>query len=551
MALADVLDFDPRWIVHRDAHYVVVDKPAGMLSIEREAGGESALVTRLSRHLGLAEPLAVLSRLDAETSGLIAFPLSEAARAAMARATEAHALDKRYVAAVELGPRARVPSGRMEDGLVERDGRVEVWPRGRGDKVAVAHARPLEQRGTRALVEVRLETGRTHQIRVQLAHRGAPIGGDSLYGTVPGPRLLLAATSITLPHPERGSLSLAVPVPASFERWAHGGLEPEAWLGAALPVARERRHGLARAREGADATTAFRLFSEEGDGFAGLAIDVYGEHLVVHLHDPALGEDRILEQLGSLGARGIYVKRRPRMARDLAATDVADLAPPAPVRGEPAPDELIVREHGMPFLVRLGDGLSTGLFLDQRENRGRVRAMSSGKRVLNLFAYTCGFTVAAVVGGAAETLSIDASQRALDRGRANLALSGFAGAEHRLVSDDAFDALARLRKRGERFDLVCVDPPTFSTTKRSRWTSGKDWARLAEAVLGVLAEGGAMIATSNDRRMTQGAFRKHVRDGSTRAGVPLERLVDLAPPLDFRAGPGENPLLKGLLAVRG
>ncbi len=551
MLRAPALDLDPRWIVHRDAHYVVVDKPAGMLSIEREQGGQSALVTRLVRHLGLSAPLAVLSRLDAETSGLIAFPLSDAARTAMSRATEAHALDKRYVAAVELAPGRRVPAGRMEDVLVERDGHVEVTPASRGGKAAIAHATLIERRQARALLEVRLETGRTHQIRVQLASRGAPIAGDPLYGAVPGPRLLLAATAITLPHPERGALTLRAPVPPSFAAWLHGALDPETWLATALPVAAERRHALLRAKDDADATTAFRLFSEEGDGVAGIAVDVYGEHLVVQLHDPALEESRILEQLASLDARGIYVKRRPRAARDLASVDVSELAPPAPVRGEPAPDELIVREHGMPFLVRLGDGLSTGLFLDQRENRARLRAMSAGKRVLNLFAYTCGFTVAAALGGAHETLSVDASQRALDRGRANLALSSLAGAAHRLIVDDAFDALARLRKRGERFDLVCVDPPTFSTTKRSRWTSGKDWARLAEAVLAVVGEGGSVIATSNDRRMTQGAFRKYLRDGATQAGVPLERLVDLAPPLDFRAGPGENPLLKGLLAVRG
>jgi len=544
-------DFDPRWIVHRDAHYVVVDKPAGMLSIEREQGGQSALVTRLAHHLGLSAPLAVLSRLDAETSGLIAFPLSEAARTAMSRATEAHALDKRYVAAVELAPGRRVPAGRMEDVLVERDGRVEVAPASRGGKAAVAHATLIERRQARALVEVRLETGRTHQIRVQLASRGAPIAGDSVYGAVPGPRLLLAATAITLPHPERGAFTLRASVPPSFASWLHGALDPETWLATALPVATERRHALLRAQDGTEATTAFRLFSEEGDGVSGLAVDVYGEHLVVQLHDPVLEESRILDQLAHLGARGIYVKRRPRAARDLASVDVSELAPPAPVRGEPAQGELIVREHGMPFLVRLGDGLSTGLFLEPREDRARVPALAAGKRVLNLFAYTCGFTVAAALGGARETLSVDASQRALDRGRANLALSGFEGAAHRLTADDAFDVLARLRKRTERFDLVCVDPPTFSTTKRSRWTSGKDWARLAEAVLSVVAEGGSVIATSNDRRMTQGTFRKHLRDGAAQAGVPLGRLVDLAPPLDFRAGPGESPPLKGLLVERG
>lgn len=543
--------FDPSWIVHRDAHYVVVDKPAGMLSIEREPGGVSSLVTRLTQHLGLARPLAVMSRLDQETSGIVAFPLSDEAQRAMARATEARELDKRYVAGVVLMRGAPAPEGPMEDELVEQDGRVTV-ARGKGGKRALACARLLRVAGPRALVEVALETGRTHQIRVQLAHRGAPIAGDTLYGGTLAPRLLLASTSITLPHPARGTLTVTRARPALFDRWVDGSLGAlEAWH-AALPVALERRAGLVAAslREPSRATTAFRLFSEGGDGVPGLAVDAYGEHLVVHLHDCELSEEAILDGLGALGARGLYLKRRPKKAQDLSKRDLESHAPSAAARGEPAPDPLVVREHGVPYAVRLGDGMSTGLFLDQRENRRRVRERAAGKRVLNLFSYTCAFTVAAAVGGASGTVSIDASVRALERGRANLALSGLDGAAHRFVAGDVFEQLVRLAKRGEKFDLVCVDPPTFSTTKRSRWTSGKDWVALFAKVLAVLDERGAVLATSNDRRMVQGAFRAHARAGAAQAAIPLARLVDLPAPLDFRSGPGEGPLLKALWLER-
>ncbi len=548
--------FDPRWIVHHDAHYVVVDKPAGMLSIEREAGGQGALVTRLAAHLGLTRPLAVLSRLDQETSGLIAFPLSEAAQRAMAAAGEGRALEKRYVAAVTLGAKVRAPSGRMEDLLVERDGLVSV-ARGRDGKLAIAHARATQTLERRALIEVKLETGRTHQIRVQLAHRSASIAGDPLYGGARAPRLMLASIGITLPHPERGTITITRPAPELFSRWVEGRLTAEDAWHAALPIAIERRADLfARAqRDHREATTAFRLVSESGDGVPGLAIDVYGDHLVVHLHDCALDEAVILDALAPLGAAGVYLKRRPKKAQDLSKKELEDHAPSTPVRGDPAPEETVVRENGVAFHARLGDGMSTGLFLDQRENRRRVRAMSAGKSVLNLFSYTCAFSVAAAVGGARSTLSIDAAQRALDRGRENLALAadgieGFTPEAHRFVTDDAFDVLTRLAKRGERFDLVCVDPPTFSTTKRTRWTSGKDWVGLFAKVLAVVAEGGAVLATSNDRRMTQVGFRAHARAGAERAGVTLARVVDLAPPLDFRAGPGEPPLLKGVLIER-
>jgi len=103
------------------------------------------------------------------------------------------------------------------------------------------------------------------------------------------------------------------------------------------------------------------------------------------------------------------------------------------LRGSAAPDELEIFEEGIPYLVRLGDGLSTGIFLDQRANRRRLRHAAKGKLVLNLFSYTCGFSVAAAVGGATKTLSVDASAAALERGRAGEAYNIGGGAEQRNI----------------------------------------------------------------------------------------------------------------------
>src|SRR4029077_1479699 len=135
--------------------------------------------------------------------------------------------------------------------------------------------------------------------------------------------------------------------------------------------------------------------------------------------------DRVLDRLHALGFDGVYLKVRPKQANVLADTRREDLAPRLPVRGSPAPEEIAIVEESMPLLVRLGDGLSTGLFLDQRMNRRRVREMCTrGSAMANLFAYTCGFTVAAALGGAERTVSVDAAAAALERGRANLAHAG-------------------------------------------------------------------------------------------------------------------------------
>lgn len=538
--------FDPTWIVHRDADVVVVDKPAGMVSIESEPGGQEALYTRLAAWLGVAS-LPVLSRLDRETSGLVAIPLSTEATRALA--AERGVL-KRYVAAVQLAD-GRAPTGRLEDTLVDDGERVVVRDGDRRGKRAVSHTRVRARRGRRALLDVTLETGRTHQIRVQLAHRGAPIAGDALYGDVVAPRMLLHCTALELDHPTLGRTTFERPPPACFDAWLGDALGSDALrrdaldLAASLGVASTRRYALAHAAD----TTAFRLVSEGGDGVPGLAVDVYGDYLLAHFLDAPFDEARVLDALDALGFHGVYVKRRPKKAQDLSARDLGDHAPAHALRGTDAPDEFVVLENGLPFAVRLGDGMSTGIFLDQRAHRARVRSLARGARVLNLFAYTCGFTVAAAAGGASETISVDAAKRALERGRANLALAGLDGA-HRFIADDAFDVLAKMARRGEQFDLVCVDPPTFSTTRSSRWTSGGDWERLLRDVLRVTAPGGRVLATSNDRRMSQAEFRAYAKRAARSGDLSIDRVVDLPAPTDFRAAPGAPPLLKALLIER-
>src|SRR6185436_6201057 len=239
-------------------------------------------------------------------------------------------------------------------------------------------------------------------------------------------------------------------------------------------------------------TTAFRLVNEGGDGLRGMAVDVYGRHAVVHFYGAPFDDDasrrRALEEVLRLGFDGVYMKVRPKQANLLVDTRRDDLAPARAVLGEDAPDPLVVTELGVPFAVRLGDGLSTGIFLDQRKNRELVRSLAPGARVLNLFAYTCGFTVAAALGGAARTVSVDASLAALERGRANLALSAVPEAgRHAFVADDAFRWIRRAK---ERFDLIVLDPPSYASTKSSRFSTGDDYGALASTVLALLAPGG-------------------------------------------------------------
>ncbi len=543
-------DFRAEWIVYEDQDVVAVAKPAGVPSQAADPEHPDDLPERLRRHLG-GGYLGIHQRLDRETSGVMVYAKRREANPGLARQLEQRAVEKVYVAAVRGWPRGaeRVLRHPVVKG---KEGRMQVaTARDRRAKAAVTRVREIAREDGRSLLEVRIETGRTHQIRVQLAHEGAPVAGDALYGGPRAERLMLHAARLVLDHPVTGEpLRLEAPTPPEMARWLAAGEivfpETPAALDATLRRAAEARWGLGRAADAPEPTTAFRLANADADGLPGLALDVYGDFLVANLYDEGVRRGEVLDALGRLGFDGVYLKVRPKQANVLADTRRDELAPAAPVRGEAAPAEMIVREHGVPYVVRLGDGLSTGIFLDQRENRRRVRALSRDAAVLNLFAYTCAFTVAAAAGGARRTVSVDVAAPALAWGERQVRAVD-PGGDHRFVRDDVFAVLERMVRQGGRFDLVIVDPPTYSTTKKSRWTSGSDWVELAATCLSLLAPGGRMLACTNDTRMSWGRLRKLLHEAARRAGRALAQMKDLAPPPDFPAAPGDAPHPKSAL----
>lgn len=538
-------DFRDAWVVHADDAILVVDKPAGVPSQAADPERPDDVVTRLRAHLGGAY-LGVHQRLDRDTSGLLVFARRKEANAALAEQFEGRSVQKKYLACVEAWPRGR-DRAVLRDALAEgRDGTMCVVPaRTRGAREAVTRVSVVGRSGNRAMLELSLETGRTHQARVQLAHAGAPIAGDALYGGARAPRLLLHASGLSFAHPaSHKHVRFASPAPAEMADWVEHGdrgvaiYDDAGALARALDRARERRWGLGRADTGPRATNAFRLVNEDADALPRLAVDVYDAWLVAQFYgdDGPWGDlvrrERVLDALQALGFDGVYLKVRPKQANVLVDTRREELAPASPVRGVAAPAELGIVEAGMPLLVRLGDGLSTGLFLDQRNNRRRVREMSAGKTVANLFAYTCAFTIAAALGGARKTVSVDASAVALERGQAGLAHAGVAG-EHAMVADDCFSWLERAARRGERWDLVILDPPSYSTTKRGRFVADSDYVDLAAAALRILSPGGRLLACTNHRGISVARFRKVLFDAARAAGRDVTQVKDLPAPSDF------------------
>jgi 23S rRNA (cytosine1962-C5)-methyltransferase len=209
-----------------------------------------------------------------------------------------------------------------------------------------------------------------------------------------------------------------------------------------------------------------------------------------------------------------YVKVHPRSVSGLSPDARRRFAPEAPAWG-PAREEVQVSEGAARYAVRPASGLSVGLFLDMREVRTWLRHHSEGQTVLNLFAYTCSLGVSASLGGAPRVVNLDLSRPYLEWGKANYALNDLSVDAHDFIYGDAFDWLARFGRRAQTFDMVIVDPPSFSSTP---FSVTRDYARLAEAAARVVAPGGTLIAATNHAATTDERFETWLADGLARAG---------------------------------
>jgi 23S rRNA (cytosine1962-C5)-methyltransferase len=296
---------------------------------------------------------------------------------------------------------------------------------------------------------------------------------------------------------------------------------------------------------------AYRLVNAENDGIPGIAVDRYGDFVVVHLFTPAVAAlaaavyDELEERIAP---KGIYEQRRFR--------SLAGDAPRAPAelrRGSAAPVELEVREGPLKFWIDVTAPLSTGLFLDLREGRRAVAGWAKGRRVLNLFSYTGALSVWAQWGGAAEIVAVDAAAKAHARARRNFALNGYDPEKPEHIVGDAFKVLAKLAERGRRFDLVILDPPAFGTAGRgATFSATQDYKNLVAASLGALVPGGVLAAASATQKISHDDFDRMLAEGAAAARAPLRIVERRWLPPDFCVAPGfpEGSYLKFAIAIR-
>lgn len=317
-----------------------------------------------------------------------------------------------------------------------------------------------------------------------------------------------------------------------------------------LETAIEERRTLIDSSE----TDAYRIIHGASDGFPGLFIDRLGDYLLASsANPPGVEETKVLELCKArFGSTGIYFKHLNRHVRQMPK----DEASPRLLGGKPAPEYFAIREHSLKFRVSFNEGYSTGIFLDQRDNRRRLLEGGflrdpklAGKRpteitLLNVFAYTCCFSVAAARAGMT-TRSLDLSKKYLEWGKENFRVNGLNPEEHDFIFGDAWDWLKRLVKKGLRFDIILLDPPTFSKSKTSGvFQAPKDYPRLVQAALPLLNSPGILFVSTNASHYSRKSFLKDANLAIAIGGRKVLRETFVPQPSDFPGGPRNPAYLK-------
>ena len=273
-------------------------------------------------------------------------------------------------------------------------------------------------------------------------------------------------------------------------------------------------------------TTAFRLFNQEGDGFGGLTVDLYGDYAVFSWYNSYVYQIRqtISEAFRQVFPEvlGAYEKIRFK------GLDYES----AHVYGQEAPDFFTVLENGVLYQVFMNDGLMTGIFLDQHEVRGSlVDGLAMGKSLLNMFSYTAAFSVAAAMGGASQTTSVDLAKRSRELSQAHFQANGISTDDHRFIVMDVFEYFKYAKRKALTYDVIVLDPPSFARNKKQTFSVAKDYHKLISQSLEILNPGGIIIASTNAANVSRQKFTEQIDKGF--AGRSYQILNKYGLPADF------------------
>ena len=517
----------PPCVLHEDDDLLVVAKPAGWSTHAPSPYAGEGIYDWLRHRSPRWAKLAIVQRLDKDTSGVMLLAKSRLASRSLTEQFATRDTDKRYVLVTDRSPAKT--EWTVDSRIVRAGARYRATTGSEGD-AAETRFEVLRRERERTWIIARPLSGRTHQIRVHAADSGVPILGDTLYGGSPFARVCLHAEEITVRHPASGE-RVTFRASADFE---------------AVPATALRAAFIEPAQ-----TDCYRVLHGAADGEPGWRVDRLGAFLLSQSEAPLSDARRARLEgwLSQWNLRGAYHKQLERRVRETAP----EQASPRHVLGEQAPERFVARENDVAYELSFAEGYSVGLFLDQRDNRRRLLTAHvaadfpldlAGTELLNVFAYTCSFAVCAARAGA-RTTSLDLAKKYLAWGARNFELNGLDPAQHDFIFGDAFDWLHRLTKKGRRFAVIILDPPTFSQSKRSGpFRADTDYGKLVATAAPLLAPDGVLFTSTNAAQLDSESFLDSVSSALSASRRRVQRKHYAPQPPDFPVSAREPAYLK-------
>ncbi len=368
--------------------------------------------------------------------------------------------------------------------------------------------------------------GRWHQIRRHAAASGLPLLGDKEHGGMPWPRLCLHCCEVRWPDLDQ---PMTAELPPSFQELLRGKASTSE-LGFAL--CRDRRGSWLQ-----DITDSSRVVHRNEIRNLPVAVDVFGDWFKASWFDEEADPDKRDSRLEPLlelitkhtGCRGGVLRihrSNPHQRKLVTETRVI---------GEPPPDSFTVTEHGLRYEINLTRTQHSGLFLDQRDSRRHLALIAEGRRMANLFAFTCSFSVAAAASGAEVAFSVDLARSCLNTGKQNFELNGLSETGRgKFIQEDTRKWFQRQIRRKENkpegfqpLDLVVCDPPVFASSRDGgQFVLAKEWQRLAQDTAALLAPTGTAVFANNHRTGCEDSYRNILRK-------TFREVIPHRPPLDF------------------
>ena len=555
-----------------NADLLFVEKPYGVATHSPGRDEEEGLVEYLSRKL--KRNLWVVHRLDKGTSGIQVFAQSKEAAGELSALFEQGDVSKQYL----LITKNRCDLRSFEvSSHITKHGHTFI-----SDKCSSS-----PNAKTRFEIEADLDgyflwrafpsSGKPHQIRLHAAQSNIPILGDTDHGKDSFPRLMLHAAELSFPW-RSGIITKSSTPPLAFTlplllqntrllawisevEWRERFFELSS-QGECLRLIQDRDLGLRYDRLGevlwvSDYTNSLAnncptdKNNDNSSQIGDLRQTIFQENCI----NP---KDLLLQLSSSRNTLSNYLSSAystnsdiPRLLPSssfhlVSMKDRGDSENLTPENISSAPKTWVVEEGAARFLLKSDHGFSSGIFVDQRANRDWIVQNSAGKTVLNLFSYAGAFSVAAAVGGAASTLSVDTSNQAHNWAKENFALNNISLETHKFISDDVRKILAKFYRNQRFFDLIICDPPSFARSKGSIFSLDKELEGLIESCFSILNPGGHLIFSTNLEKVTNGDFKRRITRLSTTLfrSPPREEALEFIYP-DWDAGlPREEGRLK-------